>query len=381
MSTSRGSSEGEAPAVPESGGAVAMLGHLRTGLRRIVSFEEFGVALWLIAMVVIIGIRDSRFLELNSLIDLIRQSSFVGIMAFGMVFLLAMREIDLSVGAIYGLSVVGAGLAMREGIDPWFAMLFGLFLGVVAGAVNGVLSNTLRVATIVITLGMLSAIRGLILVWSNARPIIVVSSSTTAGAGVTGASRDHLFFKILGGKFLGIPFSAWVLVIVAIVLTVVLKRTRFGVMVRSIGANERAAEFAGIPIKRIRLYALMLMGGLCGLAGMLTLAFFQSADPTLGTGTELRVIAAAIIGGTSLAGGAGTVIGALIGALIIQVISSGLVRFEVPVNWSSFVTGAVIILAVALDGFVRRRRQAQRARELGGTVEDEAGADLAAGAE
>jgi ribose transport system permease protein len=159
----------------------------------------------------------------------------------------------------------------------------------------------------------------------------------------------------------GIPVSVIVLVVLAVVLTAVLRVTPFGYRVRSIGSNPDAAAFSGISIARVRIQALMLMGALAGLAGMLGLAFFGSGDPNIGTGFELLAIAAAVIGGTPLRGGSATVVGAMLGAVLLSVVTSGLVYFNIPVNWSSFATGAVILLAVAVDSLLRRRREARAA--------------------
>ncbi len=318
-------------------------------LRRRRPVNDLGVLLALAAMVGIIAARDHRFFSVNSFIDIGRQSAYIGIVAFGMVFLLAMREIDLSVGSTYALAIIGAAKCMSAGVPSWAAAGVGIAVGAGLGAVNGVLANTLRVPTIVVTLGTLSAFRGLVQVWTNSSP-------------VSGIPSGGSFFDVAGGELLGLPFSVWVLVALCVVLAITLRRTRYGTMVRSIGSNERAAQFAGIPVARIRLYTLVLIGALAGAAGMLNLAYFGAADPTIGQGNELLVIAAAIIGGTPLLGGTGTVIGALLGALIIQVINSGLVRFDVPTNWSQVVTGGVIIAAVATDGLVRRRRQTRLTR-------------------
>jgi ribose transport system permease protein len=264
-------------------------------------------------------------------------------MALGMVFLLAMREIDLSVGAIYGVSVISAALLMRDGLDPWLGMAVGIGVGAGLGAVNGLLANGLGLPTIIITLGTMSMFRGLML---------IISGSET----VSGLPTDHGFFTFFGGSFLRLPAALWGLVALTVLLAVLFKKTRFGFTVRAIGSNEQAAHLSGVPIKRVRLKVMVLMGALCGISGMFTLAFFGGADPSLGVGNELLVIAAAIIGGTGLAGGTGTVVGALLGALLISVIQSGLIQFGVNANWSTFVTGAVIIAAVALDALIRRYR-------------------------
>lgn len=311
------------------------------------SFSEVGIVVALVTMVAVTGAFHPRFLALDSLVNVGRQAAFFGIMALGMVFLLSMREIDLSVGSIYVLTIVFAAVLIQRGADPWLAALAGVVAGVLLGAFNGVLANALRIPSIIATLGTLSMYRGLAMVLTDSRPI-------------GNLPRDHSFFTVAGGSYLRLPVSVWALLTLTVLLAVAYRRTRFGFVVRAIGSNQEAARLTGMSIERTRLLALALTGGLCGVAGMLTLAFFQSGDPTLGQGYELLIIAAAIIGGTSLAGGSGTVVGALLGALTIGVIRSGLIQFGVTPSWSTFATGAVIVGAVTLDGFIRRRRPALR---------------------
>ena len=320
------------------------------GIRRVFQIDEIGPLVALIALVALIGFFHSEFLEKDVLLNTVRSAAFVAIAAYGMVYLLAMTEIDLSVGGIYALSIMLAAQWM-SGINPWLAAAMAIAVAVLLGAFNGVLSNLFRIPVIIVTLGTLSMFRGLVQVVSDGKP-------------ATGIPLDSSFFTKLGENTLGIPTSAWVVVILGIILTFVFKKTRFGAMVRATGSNHQAAEFSGIPTRRIRLYALMLTGGLAGLAGVLSLAYFQGADPTVGAGYELQVIAAAIIGGTAVSGGTGTVPGALIGALIVAVINSGLIFFSIDSNWTNFVTGAVIVIAVGSDALVRRRRAA---RALQGT--------------
>lgn len=315
----------------------------RSFWRSTTAFNEIGVFAALVLMVVFIGGFNPGFLSQDSLVNVSQQAAFFGIMALGMVFLLSMREIDLSVGAIYSLTAILAAVLIGDGMNPWLAAAVGVLAGVGLGGVNGVLSNVLKISTIIVTLGSLSMYRGLTLIISGGRT-------------VADLPREHAFFRVAGGSALGIPAIVWALLVLTVALSVLYRSTRFGFVVRAIGSNEQAARLSGIPIERVRLLALMLTGGLSGLAGVFTLAFFQSADTSLGLGYELLVIAAAIIGGTALSGGSGTVLGALIGALMIAVIRSGLIQFGVTANWSTFATGAVIIAAVALDALIRRRR-------------------------
>jgi ribose transport system permease protein len=311
-------------------------------IRRLLSFEELGTAIALAALVLLIGAFHPDFLAKDVLLGTLRTAAFVAIIAYGMVFLLAMTELDLSVGGIYAVSIVLAAKWMSS-MDPYLAALLAIGVAVAMGLLNGLLTNVFRIPVIIITLGTLSMYRGLVTVISDGKP-------------VDGIPIDSSFFTTLGGDLFGVPVAGWIVLVLGVVLTVVFNRTRFGAMVRAIGSNRQAAEFSGIPVGRIRIYALMLVGGLAGLSGVLSLSYFQGADPTIGIGLELQVIAAAIIGGTAVSGGTGTVPGALLGALIVAVINSGLVFFSVGSNWSNFVTGAVIVVAVGTDALVRRRR-------------------------
>jgi len=333
---------------PTPAGSASVADRAREIVRRTFAIDEIGPLLALVALVALIGSFHSEFLEKDVLLNTVRSAAFVAIAAYGMVYLLAMTEIDLSVGGIYALSIMLAAKWMSS-INPWLAALLAIVVAVGLGAFNGLLSNIFRIPVIIITLGTLSMFRGLVQVVSDGKP-------------ATGIPLDSSFFTKLGENILGIPTSAWIVVILGIVLTFVFKKTRFGAMVRATGSNHQAAEFSGIPTRRIRLYALMLTGGLAGLAGVLSLAYFQGADPTVGAGYELQVIAAAIIGGTAVSGGTGTVPGALIGALIVAVINSGLIFFSIDSNWTNFVTGAVIVIAVGSDALVRRRRASRALR-------------------
>ena len=308
--------------------------------RRPRSYQQLGIPLALVVLVGTIGVFRPRFLAITSLANIGQQAAFYGIIALGMVFLLAMREIDLSVGGIYALCVLVAAILIRDGVDPWLGALVCVVTGVVLGAINGLLANLLHIPVIIVTLGTLTAYSGLGL---------VISGSNSVG----GQPVADSFYRALGQSYLRLPAAVWALVGLTVLLTVLFRATRFGFAIRAIGSNEEAARLSGYPVARIRLFATMLLGGLCGVSGLLTLAFFGAADPNLGTGYGLLVIAAAIIGGTGLAGGSGSVVGALLGALLISVIGAGLTQFGVSASWGSFVTGMVILAAVALDAVVR----------------------------
>jgi len=312
--------------------------------RRVFGANEIGILLVLVLLIVVVSFVQPNFASIASLSNFGSRAAWFGIIGLGVVFQLSMGEIDLSTASIYGLTINVAATVVSYGIDPWVASVLGIGVGIALGALNAVMATAFKVPVIIITLGTLSAFKGLTLIVSG-------------GGFIYGLPRDHSFFTVMGSAPLGVPMVIWAFASLTIVLSVVYNRTRYGFMVRSIGSNPRAAELSGIPIARVRMLTLMLTGALCGVSGMLTLAFFSTADPNLGTGYELLAITAAIIGGTALTGGRGTVIGAALGALLIAVISSGIVQFGITANWSVFVTGVLIITAVALDAAIRRRRK------------------------
>jgi ribose transport system permease protein len=260
-----------------------------------------------------------------------------------MVFLVTMVEIDLSIGGIYAVAIMSTALLIKSGVDPWIAATIALLIGVAMGALNGILCNLLGVPLIIVSLGMLSVYFGINLIISH-------------GVAVYGMPRDHSFFRLIGGDEFGLPTPVWITILAGVILHFVLQNTRYGAIVRGIGSNIVAAEFLGVRVNRIRVITTTLVGFLSALSGVMTLAFFKTAEPTIGAGTELRVVAAVVIGGTSLAGGSGTIIGAALGTLIITLIDSGLVFYGVDSNYSQFVTGIVIVGAIALDRISKRRK-------------------------
>lgn len=317
-------------------------------LRRLGAMQELGPGLALVAIVAVIGIPHPEFFSHDVVVSNILSAAYVAIIAFGLVYLLAMNEFDLSVGGTYGVCFWLAAKWMTAGtMSPYVAAAVAILVGVGLGAFNGLVANLFRAPVIIVTLGTYSLYRGLVSVISE-------------GSGTGQLPIESSFFTTLGGNWLGVPVAGWVAVGLCIILTFVFTKTRFGLMVRAVGANRAAAGFTGVPVGRMRLYALMLTGGLAGISGVLSLAYFESGDPTVGTGLELQVIAAAIIGGTAISGGTGSVPGGILGALIVAVISSGLVFYGVSTLWGSVVTGAVILAAVGFDALLRSRRAGAR---------------------
>ncbi|HST83402.1 MAG TPA: ABC transporter permease [Kineosporiaceae bacterium] len=295
----------------------------------------------------IIGLAHPNFLRANQLLDILQASTYVGLIAGGMSYLVAMREIDLSVGSQFGLCLISTGLLISNGINSWVAAVIGVGIGAILGLTNATIVAYVRIPTIVATLATLSVFRGLAI-------------ALTGGQQVVNLPVEDSFFTVLGGEIWNIPVSVIVLLLVAIPLGVALHHTPFGYRVLAIGSNPEAAAFAGISVTRVRMQVLVLVGALAGVGGCLGLAYFTSGDPTIGTGFELQAIAAAVIGGTPLRGGTATIIGAIVGAILLNVVASGLTYFSIPANWSAFATGLVILIAVGIDSLVRRRREASQ---------------------
>ncbi len=312
--------------------------------RRVLGVEEIGVLSALLLIGVFLALTTEQFSMPTNLLNVARQASYVGIMVVGMVFVISQGDIDISVGAMFNLTTIALGVALQAGMPAALAVPFGLGCGMLLGFVNGVLMLTLRIPAIIVTLGTMTMYRSLSLVLSNA---------TT----VAKFPKDNWFFEVVGGKAFGVvPASVVIMVLVGVVGYVLYNHTVFGRQVCAIGANPRAARYSGIKVDQVRLLTMVFSGAACGAAALAILSFLGAADPSVGSGSEMLVISAAIIGGASLSGGSGSILGAVVGALIIAVIRNGLVLLGVSIYWQGFVTGATIIAAVALDYIIKRRR-------------------------
>src|SRR5262245_42225895 len=310
--------------------------------RRLLAFDEIGVIVALMSVCVFLCVATGdQFLQPRNLLQVARQASSYGIMAVGMVLLLSMGEIDLSVGAVLTVVNIVTAVALREGMPMPLAIPLGLVTGATCGLANGLLGVLLRIPTIIVTLGTMSVFRGLALVLSKATP-------------VGNFAKDNLLFDLGSANVLGVPTSVLVMLAVGLVGHVILSQTAFGWRAQAIGSNALAARFSGIPLDRYRVVAMVIMGLVVSIAGVMELAFLQSGSPTTGQGYELYVIASAVIGGTALTGGSGSVLGGILGALLIAVIRNGLVLLEFSAYWAAVVTGVVIISAVAIGALVKK---------------------------
>ncbi|MFN0113725.1 MAG: ABC transporter permease [Paracoccaceae bacterium] len=296
----------------------------------------------LVGLVVAMSLISPVFLSFSNLFNILLATSTVGILAIGATFIISAAGIDLSLGSVLGLaSVSGAVMSVYLGL-PWPFVIAGCLLaGMAAGAVNGLTVAVARVPAFIVTLGMMGIARGLALIISS-------------GQGVYGLPAEILF---LGqARPLGVPTPAYILVVVALISHYVLAHTRFGHHTLALGDNEQAARATGINVRRLRIQLYTLSGFLAGLAGLVFTARVNTGDPTAGLNYELAAITAAIIGGTNLFGGRGSILGTMIGALIMGVLQNGLNLLAVQSYWQQMAIGTVLVVAVWLDQIRGRGR-------------------------
>ena len=297
--------------------------------------NKYGIYLAFIFLVMILTIISPPFLKPSNIINILRQISITGIIAVGMTFVIITGGIDLSVGSVLALSaVVAASFAHPDEYPLLVPLLLGLLVGLSLGTLNGILIAKKRLAPFIVTLGMMTAARGLSLVYTNGRPVINLSDN---------------YNQIGGGYLAGIPLPVIAFLLILLIGVFILHFTRFGRYVYAIGGNELAAKVSGINTNRILIGVYALTGMLAGLAGIVLSSRVMSGSPSTGQGYELDAIAAVVIGGTSLSGGIGSIAGTIVGALIIGVMNNGLDLLNVSSYWQQIVKGFIIVLAVLLD--------------------------------
>jgi ribose transport system permease protein len=305
----------------------------------------------LIVMIVAFSLLSPNFLQFDNIAGILLATAVSGVLALGVTFVIVSGGIDLSIGTVMTLAAVMTGVVGTVMHLPLpLAVVVGLGTGGLAGFVNGILIAKLKIPPFIATLGMLNVAKGLALVISGLKPIYFNDTpefNGTAMGSITGS--------IVPG--FNVPNIVLVFLAAALVASFFLTRTVLGRYTFALGSNEEAARLSGVNVDRWKIAVYTVCGLFAGLAGVLIAARLNSAQPSLGLGYELDAIAAAVIGGTSLSGGEGTILGTVIGAFIISTLTNGLRILSVPQEWQIVVTGGIVILAVYLD-IVRRRRQA-----------------------
>ena len=304
----------------------------------------------LLVLIVVFSLLSPNFLQFDNVVGILLATSVNGILALGVTFVIITGGIDLSIGTVMTLSAVITGvLITKMGLPIPVGIVGGILSGGLAGLVNGVLIARFRIPSFIATLGMLNVAKGLALVTSGLTPIYF-SDAPSFNEGAMGS----LIGSIVPG--LDIPNVVLVMFAAALVGSLVLSRTILGRYTFALGSNEEAARLSGVNVAAWKTAVYVVCGLFAGLAGVVIAARLNSAQPSLGQGYELDAIAAAVIGGTSLSGGEGTILGTVIGAFIISTLTNGLRILSVPQEWQTVVTGGIVILAVYLD-IIRRRRE------------------------
>ena len=313
-----------------------------TLLARFWGWEASGVLVALTVLVLALSLATDNFLSSYNLSVVVRQAAFVGLVALGQTLVLLVGGIDLSVGAGAGLaSIVGAIALTQWGIHPWLVIPFTMAFGFFLGAINGTFVAWLRLNPFIVTLATWEIFAGLTLVITKGYPIRPLGDSFT------------VFGK---GEPFGIPVPVLIFLAAALVLIWMLTQTRFGRNIFAVGGNRDAAIMAGIPARRVEFIAFGLSGMLAAMAGILFASRMDAAQPSVGEGWLMGAITAAILGGTSLRGGQGSIVGTVLGALLLTVLANGTVLLNVSGFWQRVIVGAVVLLAVLVDLLRRTSR-------------------------
>jgi rhamnose transport system permease protein len=326
-------------------------------LRALLSGRETGIV---IALVVVVGVTTAvrpAFLNAQGLHDLFLNASIISLLAIGQTLLVITRNIDLSVGSVMGLTAFLSGqLFLADvGTPVVLVVVAGMALGAACGAVNGALVAVAKVPALVVTLGTLYVFRGLDYGWAGATGVRQVNADRMAPE----------FLAFGSGAVLGIPNLALIALVALAVTGYALHNLRSGRELYAIGSNPDAARLAGIPAGRRVFTAFVVSGALVGLAGVLHAAYFGTINASVGTGRELAVVAAVVVGGVAIFGGSGSVLGAVLGALLLTTITGALPILGVPAFWQRAVDGAALLLAISLDRAVMLRLAARLRRERG----------------
>lgn len=310
----------------------------------------------LLLLVIVFSIANPAFRTFSNFNTILLATAVNGVLALGVTFVIITAGIDLSVGTVMSFAAVMTGVVITNwGMPIWAGVIGAIAAGGLAGATNGFVVARMRVPPFIATLGMFYVTKGLSLIISDVKPIYINSTSAPHAARFSEISTGSVLGALIPG--LTIPNAVLIFFGAAIVAYLILNRTILGRYTFALGSNEEATRLSGVDTKAWKMAVYTLCGMFAGLGGLLMAARLGSAQPQLGSGYELDAIAAVVIGGTSLSGGEGTILGTIIGAFIISTLTNGLRILSVPQEWQMVVTGAIVVGAVYLD-IIRRSRNA-----------------------
>lgn len=311
-------------------------------LVKLVESRESSLLLVVLIVGVIFSAGTKTFFSVENILNICKQVTLVTIVAAGQTFIITSGGIDLSVGSSLGLSSVIMSWLITRDIPLYISIPAGILVGVTFGLLNGIFITRLRLPPFIVTLGMASVGRGLLLIITRGYAIVIDSP---------------LIMSLGNDRVLGIPIMALFMPAVVVVAALLLGRTIFGNHVKAVGGNELATRLCGVNINTLKVKVYALAGLFCGIAGVIMTGRLNGGNPNAGLNFDMDTIAAVIIGGTSLQGGSGTIIGTMLGAVLLGMIRNGLVLWNVNMYWTTVTTGAIIILVCAIDSFTSRQKE------------------------
>jgi len=309
----------------------------------IAKFRELGLLAFIVILAVGVQIRNPSFLTWENLNDIATNTAILAILAVGMMLVIITRGIDLSIGATLALSgmVAAQTVSHNPGLHPVVAILVGIGVGIVCGVVIGFLVSWVNILPIIATLGMMNVFRGF-------------TFETSGGKWVSAHQMPESFIGIATGTVFGINNLIWIAIVIYIVAYYFVNHTRSGRRVYAVGSNPESAKVSGIRTGRTLWLVYTIMGGLSGLAGVLWVSKFASAQGDTASGYEMSVIAACVLGGVSIAGGVGKISGVLLGAVLLGILNNALPMINVSPFWQNFIQGMIILIAVLVNAVVKR---------------------------
>ena len=316
----------------------------KTGGIKITSFRELGLLAFIIVLSVLVQLRNHSFLTLENINDLLTNTAILGILSVGMMMVIITRGIDLSIGATLALSGMVSALTVSaySTMPPAIAILLGMIVGIVCGVVIGFLTSKAGIVPIIATLGMMNVLRG--------------STFITSGGKWVSANQMPTSFKsIATSSVLGINTLIFIAIIIFIVAYYFVNHTRTGRQIYAVGSNPESAKISGININKVLLMVYTIMGALAGLAGVLWVSKFASAQGDTAMGYEINVIAACVLGGVNIAGGSGKISGLILGALLLGILNNALPLINVSPFWQQAIQGFIILTAIIINALVKRR--------------------------
>jgi len=306
-----------------------------------IDWSSVGIFACLVGLFVFFSVFSKSFLSTNNMINILRQISITGICAVGMTTVILTSGIDLSVGSVIGFTSVFGAIMLTNGVPIIITVIIVLFIGLFAGTIIATCINYLFIPPLITTLGLMTAIRGAVYLISGGMPVYGLPEK----------------FKFLGqGNVIGIPISVLIMVAVFIVGFIILNKTVFGRSVYGIGGNEEAARLSGVNIKKVIYNVYMLEGFFAALAGLILMSKVNSGQPSAGDGYEMDIITAVVLGGVSVSGGEGKIFKVIIGVLFMGVLANGMLMMNISEYWQRVVKGLVLLVAVAVDIYSKKKR-------------------------